>query len=331
MKIFFCFILIFISPIFNYNIPKSFYSLLLGKIREDIVDSALLNLPKRTSIDILKMSLLIVDEKEKNSLTDSESAFLIYKWIAQNIEINCYYSIKNEESESTVYKSGKGRPSAISSLFNKMCSYMNIKSDSISGYYKTLNNSEYYKKFSEAEHTWNYILIDNQTYLIDPSLGIGYCNNYYYTKSYSDFYFGTKPDILIKSHFPNDVNFQLLNKNITRSQWSSFVFIRPFFYLNSFKSISPESENINIKNDKKIIINYEAEKKEIGIVDVTMNFVNGGKIYISNINYLNGRIEISLDKWYKVDGSNPMRIEIYSLTKDNPDGNLVTSYYIIEW
>ena len=91
MKIILCVILIFISSTLNKNVPKSSYSLLLGDIREDIIDSALLNLPKRESVDILKMSLSMADEKEKNSLTDAETAFLIYKWIAKNIAIDCYY------------------------------------------------------------------------------------------------------------------------------------------------------------------------------------------------------------------------------------------------
>ncbi len=99
MKIILILFLFFISSTFNSNVPKSSYSLLLGDIREDIIDSSLMNLPKRGSVDILKMFLLMAEEKEKNSLTDAESAFLIYKWIAQNIDINCYYKIKQEHSD----------------------------------------------------------------------------------------------------------------------------------------------------------------------------------------------------------------------------------------
>ena len=72
MKIFYVFIFILINSTFNYNAPKSRYSLLLSGIRTDFVDSALLNLPKRTDVDLLKMSLLMVAQKEVNSLTDAE-------------------------------------------------------------------------------------------------------------------------------------------------------------------------------------------------------------------------------------------------------------------
>lgn len=334
MKIIIVLFLFFISSIFNNNVPKSSYSLLLGDIREDIIDSSLLNLPKRGSVDILKMFLLMAEEKEKNSLTDAESAFLIYKWIAQNIEINCYYMIKKEQSDLELYKSGEGQPLAISSLFNTICSFLKIKSDSISGYYKTYNLSEYYRRYSEFTHTYNYIIIDNNTYLVDPTLGIGFCDNYYYTKSYSDFYFATKPDILIKSHFPKDDNFQLLNNNITKNQWSSLLFIRPLFYLIGMRSITPESENINIKEVKKIVITYDSSKNDIYIIDVNMIFSSGGKIFLVDNTFKNGILEISLEKWYKLDGNNPMRIEIYSRKKNEPyrdNRNLLVYYHISGW
>ena len=99
MKIILVLILMFISSTFNSNTLKSSYSLLLDDIREDVIDTALLNLPTRGSVDILKMYLLMAEEKEKNSLNDAESAFLVYKWIAQNIKINCYYMYKKEQSD----------------------------------------------------------------------------------------------------------------------------------------------------------------------------------------------------------------------------------------
>ena len=336
MKYFLIFVFLFINSVFNYNAPKSSYSLLLDEIRTNIIDSALLNLPKREEVDLLKMNILMVLQKKQYSLTDVESAFLIYKWISQNIKINCYYyyynshGIKKEELPIDIYDSGNGQPPTISSLFNLMCSYMNVKSDSIQGYYKTLNYSEYYTQFSEAVHIWNYILIDNQTYLVDPTLGNGYCDDTTYYKSSSDFYFGTRPEILIKSHFPNDDKFQLLKEIITKAQWSSFVFRRYFFYLNGLKTITPDSRNINIENIKKIVIDYDSSNYDIG-VGVQLYFYGGDSIIMNHNTCSNGRIEISLEKWYKPSNSNPNRIEIRIGTKNNPWAYLVVHYYISGW
>jgi transglutaminase/protease-like cytokinesis protein 3 len=333
MKIILFVILIFISSTLNKNVPKSSYSLLLGDIREDIIDSALLNLPKRESVDILKMSLAMVDEKEKNSLTDAETAFLIYKWIAKNIVIDCYfYRYKYEQSDLELYKSGKGQPLSISSLFNRMCSLLKIKSDSISGYYKTYNSTNYYRKYNEITHIYNYIIIDNNTYLVDPTLGIGYCDNYDYKQSYSDFYFGTKPDFLIKSHFPKDDNFQLLNDVITKAQWSNLVFIGAKLYLIGMKSITPTSENISIRDGKTtIVINFDSLQNTIGALYTRMIFSNGEIVYLSDT-YKNGIYEVSTKMKYKPRNQNPMRIEIYNCDEqDCIHKNFLVLYHITNW
>ena len=329
MKIILVLILIFISSTFNSTTLKSSYSLLLDDIREDVIDTALLNLPKRGSVDILKMYLLMAEEKEKNSLNDAESAFLVYKWIAQNIKINCYYMYKKEQSDLEIYKSGEGYPSSISSLFNSMCAYMNIESDSISGYYKTHNLSEYYLQYTEFTHTYNYIIISNKTYLVDPTLGIGYCDDCYYHKFYSDFYFGTKPDFLINSHFPKYDNFQLLDDLITKAQWSSLVFIRPLFYLIGMKSITPESGRINLNQVKKIVINYDALNNDLHIIEVQIIYPTGGKTFLQDITRKNGILEISLENWYRIDGYTPVRIEIYNRQQNDPSrdtSNLLVYY-----
>ena len=331
MKIILFVILIFISSILNKNVPKSSYSLLLGDIREDIIDSALLNLPKRESVDILKMSLSMADEKEKNSLTDAETAFLIYKWIAKNIAIDCYYYLyKYEQSDLELYKSGKGQPLSISSLFNTMCSFLKIKSDSISGYYKVYNSTNYYRQYNEITHTYNYIIIDNNTYLVDPTLGIGYCDNYNYKQSYSDFYFGTKPDYLIKSHFPKDDKFQLLNDVITKDQWSNLVFIGRKFYLIGMKSITPTSEDISIRDGKTIVINYDSLQNTIDTLYTRMIFSNGDMLYLP-YTYKNGIYEVSTKVNYNPKNQSPMRIEILEC-EEQPciHENFLVLYYITD-
>ena len=143
----FLFILISISlidPISNYEPPYSRYSLLLGKVRKDIVKSSMLNLPKRQNVNILQMLISMADEKENSNLTDIEAAFLIYMWIGENIKINCYNRYVKDESAIIVYNSGEGSVIGISSLFNTMCSHMKIQSDSITGFTKM---KSYFYKF----------------------------------------------------------------------------------------------------------------------------------------------------------------------------------------
>ena len=86
------------------------FSKLIDQVRKDVVNKALLKLPKRENLDILKMCLKMSSFKSSYSLNDAESAYLVYKWISQNIEHD-----KNNEKQgnnstaiATVYKTGKG-------------------------------------------------------------------------------------------------------------------------------------------------------------------------------------------------------------------------------
>ena len=142
------------------------FSKLIDQIRKDIVGKALLNLSKRENLDILKMCLEMVAFKSTYSLNDTESAYLVYKWISQNIEYDSKGEKQGNSSTAitTVYKTGKGGVTGITGLFNTMCSLLKIESDTILGLTKAFSNGI---KIITKEYSWNYILIDNQYYLID--------------------------------------------------------------------------------------------------------------------------------------------------------------------
>ncbi len=59
------------------------------QIRDDVVETILLTLPKRTQISLIKLGDEMKNQKDLYKLSDFESAWLAYKWTAQNININC--------------------------------------------------------------------------------------------------------------------------------------------------------------------------------------------------------------------------------------------------
>ena len=312
-----CFLLIltfvlFISPVLNDPLKKSFYSYLLEDVREDVVDAALLNLPKRNNVDILKMCISMAHEKQTTSLSDIEAVFLIYKWITQNININCA-DYNKEESPVAVYKSGVGSFVGISALFNIMCSNMNIESVSIIGFNRRLDNVQKTKRLcTKVEHYWNYILINNTYYLVDPTLAGGFCYGTYFQKQYVDFYFGTKPEFLIKTHFPIKEKYQFLDNKISEEQWDQLNMRTPHFYMTGMKTITPENLNITPKNEKKIVITYadsfynEGIKLNCGVLDKNYDI----SMINNDIQRVDGNIEISLENV----GNDAIALLLYSST-----------------
>lgn len=333
MNTLFLFIFIIISffvPILNYEPSDTLFSLLLGKVRKDVVKSSMTNLPERMSVDILQMLVSMSKEKERSNLTDIEGVFLIYMWIGENIKTDCINRYKENESAVNVYNSGKGGVTGISSLFNIMCDHMNIQAGSISGFTKIKSYSTSLK-YIETEHMWNFILIDNTKYLIDSSLGAGFCTDYEFAKTYTNLYFGTKPEILIKMNFPKNEEFQLVNKNITKYEWQKIVFRDRYFYLYGLINIDPEDKNFFLKNIDKITIEYDISNSDISIIgQMYYSDSYGAELIFDQVTYKKGIAEISLANWKKIYNS-PIRFEIYVGKKSSPWEKLSVVFFPQSW
>ena len=249
--ILFCFSDLFAIELVN----QSSYSLLFESksIRTDIVNKALINLPKKEFVDLLMMNLKMIEAKDSYNLTSAESAYLLYKWIGQNIEVN--YKDGNNDYMN-VYNFRKGTPSGISNLFIMMCNYCDIKSKPISGYVKGILNKKD-GKISKIESTWNYIVIDSLKYLVDASLGAGYYTEDEFEKFNSDLFFGTKPEIFINYHYPKDITWQMLPQAISPEKFDSLPLISNEFYLYGFKSFYPDYFDIKKSKTIKIELTYD--------------------------------------------------------------------------
>ena len=273
----------------------SHYSLLLHKVRKDVVNKALLNLPKRESTILLKMCLDMSKIKEEYSLNDSESAYLVYKWIADNIEYDCTDPKLNYESPSAVFIGGKSGSFGIAALFKNMCTFMKIKSDIISGLTKQKVNSE--EIINEVENYWNYILIDGNYYLIDIPMGAGECYDNYFDKFYSDLFFATKPEYFIRYHFPEDNKWQLLSKEITNKEFTSMAYLYRDFYIEGFRTIEPDTNILSINEDSKMTITYDESITDPNLICIIVNTKDGRteEILHKDLTTSKGMIEINLN------------------------------------
>ena len=92
--------LIVISILLNLSesneklIDNNSVSKLISMVRMEIIDKSLKDLPRRKDVNILKMVSKMVNAKEKYSLNEAESAYLIFKWISKNIEMMKIWTIQ---------------------------------------------------------------------------------------------------------------------------------------------------------------------------------------------------------------------------------------------
>ena len=189
--------------------------------------------------------------KNKYQLNDEESIYLIYKWITENIEYNCYnyaYDIK-EYDEVNIYNKGIGLSYEISILFKKICQSLGIESDIIIGYSKLSSFTEG-KIPSKTDHFWNYVKIDNNYYIIDASNGVGYCDGEIFMKYFKDFYFCPNPEYFNHLYHPVLNKWQLLPNIITLEEFVSKSLILDNFYGFGFTSINPDLSIMKVNEGK---------------------------------------------------------------------------------
>ena len=312
--------------IISLSISSKPYSDLLNTLREDEVNKALLNLPKRQDENLLKTCLAMKDAKEKYSLTEAESAYLIYKWFSQNIEYICSETPDNNELAMTVYNNGKGSSKGIADLFKTICQLMNIESESISGNLRYIDYlSDYYIDIAIKikDYNWNYIYINDEYYLIDIPNGSGGCAKTSYYRLYKDFYFATNPDIFIREHFPKESKWQFLTETITKEQFNSTIMLHNYFFESGFKTIS---QTINDDKETEFILTYDELSKTFEKDYSFVIYSNGKNDEIKSKSYNNADKEIKIT--YDLTDKD-INILILGFNKGNSHESYVVAYYNI--
>ena len=75
------------------------------------------------------MCIAMQKAQQKYSLNQAELAYLVYKWLLENIEYDCYGLNHNIEDfdEHNSYNNGKGVCSGYSQIFETMCKALGLE------------------------------------------------------------------------------------------------------------------------------------------------------------------------------------------------------------
>jgi transglutaminase/protease-like cytokinesis protein 3 len=161
--------------------------------------------------------------------TDKEKVRAIFRWITEHIDYNVGFFNKSKKPVPAIYEEPDDSNAALpplnervaakvlyrkiafcdgyARLFKTLCDHSGIQSEIIFGYAR--NN--YNKKFA-VNHTWNAVYFDSSWQLLDVTWASGFITySDEYIKRYDDFYFLTPPDQFIRDHYPEDLQWTLLN------------------------------------------------------------------------------------------------------------------------
>ena len=197
--------------------------------------------------------------------TDLEKVRAIFSWIAQHISYNV--GIYNSRRPSTVkytpdpfdtisvWKSAEEMTAqrvlhrriavcdGYAKLFKTICDYAGLQCKVINGYAKCL--FERSDRFT-TNHSWNVVMIDSAWRLIDVTWGSGYIT---YADEYvphiDETYFLSSPKQFILDHYPEDIQWTLLDNPPTLKEFQRSPFKYKSFIKYGIASFWPTNGVIN--------------------------------------------------------------------------------------
>lgn len=154
----------------------------------------------------------------------------------------------------------------------------------IKGYVKGFNYYPGKDNKIETNHAWVAFDIDRKWYLADPTWGSGYVDiNYNFVKSYEEFYFCPDPTKLIYSHYPEDMQWQLLENPVDSYTFMNFVQLWPIFFKSGLKATSHPYITIRTNKDN-FELKFETTYDNIKLIALLSYYDVWEEISRGNIN-----------------------------------------------
>ncbi|MDR9402392.1 MAG: transglutaminase domain-containing protein [Halothece sp. Uz-M2-17] len=187
--------------------------------------------------------------------TEAEKARIIYAWITDNIAYDVEMLEKDiywtDVTAKTVLKKRQTVCSGYSNLYQALAKAMGLDVVIIEG---TATGASYVVGDSNINHAWNAVKIDDQWYLLDTTWGAGTVQQNQFRQQFNPYYFATPPEQLIFSHFPANVNWQLLEQPYTMEDFQEFPTVSPDFFKKQINFMSHETKVIMMETPTKILL-----------------------------------------------------------------------------
>ena len=101
-------------------------------------------------------------------------------------------------------------------------------------------------------HAWNAARVDGKWYLIDPTWDSGVVDGRHFKKRYSTEYFLTPPRVFNLDHLPDDAQWQLLDKPLSRGEFLRQPAMAPLFFARGLVLLSPDRSQVDVRGSLDI-------------------------------------------------------------------------------
>jgi len=207
---------------------------------------------------------------------DEEKIRALYSWLSLNIKYDSsndifdindyritYYNLSDKKRQlkrrkiNRLEKKLKTKKAACidySEIFKEVCDRIGILSEVVIGYSKTtINDIENDKSYKN--HAWNAVKINGNWQLIDITWA-SVAKNEIFSEFY-DYYYFTKPEEFILTHYPIDSKWQLLRTKVSKIAFFKSPLFYTKYFIDEFKMSSFQKGIIEI-NRKRLEVYFDS-------------------------------------------------------------------------
>ena len=266
----------------QYNSLKSLTREFITKTNEPVQPTAINNLEQVdfSTIDQIARNINyygnstseLADILSASAQSDVAKARIIYTWITHNIDYDVVAldnlfanNIYPDVTSQTVLENRATICSGYANLYQQLAQKMGLKSVIVLGYAK--GGDYIVGEDNRVNHAWNAIQVDGHWYLMDTTWGAGIVNDGMFKPRFNPFYFATKPQEFIYTHFPEDDKWQLMHNLYSRAKFDNLPDVSADLFKNEIKLVSHQSEDIT--TEKNLTVVLEAPEDVVGIAKLS--------------------------------------------------------------
>jgi len=200
-----------------------------------------------------------------------------FRWLTQNIkydlkeyynptskQISFKYSNEADKQQklqqfkdqvvAEMFSSRKSVCEGYAQSFKKICDLLDIEAVVIKGYARN-TTGEIGTIPTASNHAWNAVKVGLTWKLIDATWAAGYAINNQWKKHFTAYFFNPKPSELLRTHYPDDINWQLIKSPLSKRSYANQPIIGQGFFSKNLQLISPNTGILQPKPTKFLIKN----------------------------------------------------------------------------
>lgn len=224
--------------------------------------------------------------------TDRDKLEIFYYWIASNInyDTDSYTSGNYHSSDGqTTLNNRKAVCQGYSELYKAMCDSVDIKCYIISGYAKGFAY-ETDDVFTQTNHAWNIVYVDDDWWLLDATWGSGYVEykdaNLIFTRKLKMEYFLATAEKFIEDHLPGNPIWQLLYYPVS---------MNVFLEYDSFdEMLNSSKEFMNFRDSISLFESLSSQERKVREAEKQFDFYPLNKENLA-LAYYNFAVSESID------------------------------------